>query len=407
MNPITPAQLPEFVDLVRDAYPMFIEDRDRAVEAFRKALDVGYPALLAAVERSGRMVGTYADYRFVATILGRGLPASGLGMVATRLDCKKQRVALAIVRDFVRRTRREKLPLSFLYPFRHDFYADMGWAPVAESRQHFLPASSLPLYPERRMVRLVREPDWKELDRVHRSALGLHGALGLSRHPSRWTGLLRQAQQVYVASEGGRAEGYLLARFGKRPGEPDGFRYDLEVMEMEWVTPRAMRGLLGLLSSQRDQVVELILDWPRDGHLDAVLREPLRRGAMHLANHQGHGPIAALGAMLRLEDPAEAFRARPCSGADALALEVAAVDPLQEEKTVRFRAELRGDGAPEGRAAPAKLACGLGTLARLWAGALRVREAADFGLVEVSPPSAVAVLDRLLAAPSPWIVERF
>lgn len=407
MSAITRPQLLDFIDLVRDAYPMFVEDRDRMVELLRKILDAGYPELIAARDRSGRLVGTYAYYRFVATLLGRGVAASGLGMVATRLDCKKQRVALALVRDFVRRTRREKLPVSLLYPFRHDFYADMGWAPVAEARQHYLPPSSLPLYPERRMVRLVREPDWKELDRIHRQASGLRGALGLSRHPSRWTSLLRQAQQVYVASEGGRDEGYLLGRFSKRAGEPDGFRYDLEVLELEWTTPRALRGLLGLLSSQRDQVVELILDWPRDGHLDAILREPVRRGSLHLPNHLGHGPIVGFGAMLRLEDAAEAFRIRPCAGSAALLLEVATLDPLQDEKTVRFRVELRGPQAPAGKPPAARLASGLGTLSRVWSGSLRVREAIDFGLAEVSPPSAAGLLDQLLAAPAPWITERF
>jgi hypothetical protein len=111
--------------------------------------------------------------------------------------------------------------------------------------------------------------------------------------------------------------------------------------------------------------------------------------------------------MLRLEDPAEAFRARPYDGADALLLEVATIDPLQEEKAVRFKTELRGAVAPEGKPIAAALACGLGTLARLWAAALTVREACDLGLADISPPTAIEPLDRLLRAPSPWIVERF
>lgn len=410
--PVESAQVPAFVDLLRGAYPMFMEDRQRALEGYHRVQVLGHPALIGGLDRSGAMIGGYAYFTFVATIRGRGLPASGLGMVATALDRKKERVALAIVRDYVRRTRRDRVPLSFLYPFRHDFYADMGWAPVAEARQHFLRPSSLPLYPERKEVRLVRDPDWRELDRVHRQFLGRQGGLGLSRHASRWMWLLQQTPLFFLAYENGRPEGYLIARFQRRPAEPDPLRYDLVVSEMEWTTPGAMRGLLGLLASQRDQVSEIILDWPRDRHLDAILREPVRPGRGHVHNHLGHGPIAGLGAMMRLEDPAEAFRLRPCAGRGALSLEVATIDPLAEDRPIRFRAELRGEAAAEGPegatgTARAQLACGLGTLSRLWAGALRAREAVEFGLAEISPLPAVEALDRLLAVSPPWIVERF
>ncbi len=403
--PLLPDQVPEFTDLIRGAYPLFMEDRDRAIEWIRHLVALGYPTLVAGTERGGRIVGGYAYFTFVATLCGRGWPASGLGMVATALDRKKQRVALAVVLDYLKRSRHDSIPLSFLYPFRHDFYADMGWASVAETRQHAIPPAALPLYPERAQVRQVREPDWKELDRIHRQALGARGALGLSRNSTRWSWILRTAPSIFAARGEHGDEGYLITRFSRRPGETDSFRYDLEVSEMEWTTPSAMRALLGFLSSQRDQITEVILDWPADRHLDAVLREPVRRGSPHLHNMLGHGPVVGLGAMLRLEDPAAAFADRPYAGPEAWRLDVATVDPL-DEKTIRFRANLGGEAAVRSRPS-ARLACGLGTLARLWAGSLRVREAVDFGLAEVTPEPAIEALDRLLVAPAPWITERF
>lgn len=403
--PLLPDQVPEFTDLIRGAYPLFMEDRDRSVEWIRHLLALGYPALVAGTEKGGRIIGGYAYFTFVATLQGRGWPATGLGMVATALDRKKQHVALAIVRDYLKRSRAARMPLTFLYPFRHDFYAGMGWSPVAETRQYALPPSALPLYPERTQVRQVREPDWQELDRIRRQALGARGALGLSRHSTRWSWLLRSAPSIFVAGGPEQAEGYLIARFSRRPAETDSFRYDLEVSEMEWTTPAALRALLGFLSSQRDQVVDVILDWPADQHLDAILHEPVRRGVPHLHNMLSHGPVIGMGAMLRLDDPQAAFADRPCAAGEGCRLEVATADPL-ERKTIRFRAEL-GDPPATGPRPAVRLACGLGTLARLWAGSLRVREAVEFGLAEVTPAPAAESLDRLLAAPLPWITERF
>jgi predicted acetyltransferase len=399
--------LSSYVDIVRDAYPLFVAEKDVMVDRFRSILIGGYPQLVGAFEADGRMVGTYSHYTFAATILGRGIPATGLGMVGTALDRKKSKVALAVVRDFVRRTRRGGAPLSFLYPFRHDFYADMGWGPVGESRQHVLPPGAFPLHPERTAVRQVRDPAWELLDRIHRQAIGRRGALGLSRHPLRWKGPLTQYPLAFVADGPDGPEGYLLGRFAKRNDLPDPFRYDLEISEMEWLTPRALRAFLGFLSSQRDQVVEVILDWPADGHLDAVLRNPARRNTISLPNHQSPGPQVALGVMLRLEDPGAAFALRPYAGREALRLEVTTRDPLRDGATIRFQADLRGPTAAGSRPARAALDTDLATLSRLWAGSLRTAEAVEFGLAAVTPASAVEVLERLLAVPAPRIVERF
>jgi predicted acetyltransferase len=411
--PIDAMNLSAFVDVVRDAYPMFVTDKDSMVDRFRTVLVGGYPQLIGAFEADRRLVGTYSHFTFAATILGRGIPATGLGLVATALDRKKAKVALNIVRDFVRRTRRSAAPLSFLYPFRHDFYARMGWGPVGESRQHVLPPDAFPLYSERSLVRQVRDPGWEELDRVHRQAIGRRGSLGLSRHPLRWKGQLAGTPLTFVVdapSASGatdRSEGYLLARFTKRADLPDLFKYDLEVSEMEWITPRALRALLGFLSSQRDQVVEVILDWPADGHLDAVLLDPARRHTLSLRNHQSPGPQIGLGVMLRLEDPEAAFNLRPYAGSDSLRLEVATRDPLRDDAAVRFGADLRGAEASAGRLARATLETDLASLSRLWAGSLRVSEAVELGLAVVTPVAAAETLERLLAVPAPRIVERF
>lgn len=411
--PIDAMTLPAYADIVRDAYPLFASEKETMVDRFRSVLIGGYPQLLGGFEADHHMAGIYAHFTFVATILGRGIPATGLGMVGTALDRKKAKVALAIVRDFVKRTRRSGAPLSFLYPFRHDFYARMGWGPVGESRQHTLPPAAFPLYPERTLVRQVRDPRWEELDRIHRQATGRRGSLGLSRHPLRWKGQLMGSPLAFVvdgASTGGTPagpEGYLLARFTKRADLPDLFKYDLEVNEMEWTTPRALRALLGFLSSQRDQVTEIILDWPVDGHLEAALLDPARRHAISLRNHQSPGAQVGLGVMLRLEDPATAFALRPYAGTGALGLDVSTRDPLRDGAAIRFRADLRGADAAGVRLSRASLETDLATLSRLWAGSLRVSEAVEFGLASVAPSGAAETLERLLAVPAPRIVERF
>lgn len=397
-----------YVDVISGSYPLFFTDRDRTLPRFQEVLTSGYPELIGAFAPDGRIVGTYAFYRYVSTILGRGIPMAGLGLVATALDHKKEKVALRIVRDFVRRSRSGRLPLSLLYPFRHDFYADMGWGAVGEANQYVITPAALPLYPERTSVRWVRETDWKALDRIHRQSLGLQDGLGISRHPIRWVGVVRQSPQIFLAGPAHAPEGYMLARFVKHEGDADMLRQDLDVIEMDWTTPEAMRALIGFLASQRDQVTDIILDWPREGNLEAILRYPARRAPAYLRGHHGQGPTIGYGAMLRLENPQEAFHLRPYRGPDAVALEVSTSDPLEKGRPIGFRAILRGEEAPPAtRPTRARLSVDLANLARLWAGALGFREGVDFGLLRIDPPRAAEPLERLFAVPKPWIVERF
>jgi predicted acetyltransferase len=405
--PIEIEQVAGYVDILVGSYPLFITDPERTTASFLEVLKRGYPELIAGTDPDGRIVGVYAFFDFVATILGRGIPASGLGMVGTALDRKKSRVALQLVRDYVRRTRRRAMPLSFLYPFRHDFYADMGWAPVGQEQQYCVHPSALPLYPERASVFIARDPDWRVLDRIHRQYVGGHGGLGLSRHAVRWHWMISQARQTFLAGPKEVPEGYVLTKWNKRSEDADNFHYDLEVLEMEWTTPRAMRALIGFLASQRDQVLGVILNWPRDQRLEAILREPVRRGSPMLPGHMGHGPVVAQGVMLRLEDPEQAFALRPYHGREAVSLEVSTRDPLFNDRPTRFRSVMRGVEAGRSRPRRATLTADLLTLSGLWSGALRLTEAVEFGLAQVAPASCVVLLDDLLLVRPPHVTERF
>jgi len=263
-------------------------------------------------------------------------------------------------------------------------------------------------------VEWVRELDWQALDRVHRRSVGAQGGLGLSRNEIRWEWTLRQASHIFLVGPADDPRGYLISRFVKPEGSNDHFRYRLEVLEMDWVGPEALRALLGFLSSQRDQVQEVVVSLPINLELEMILRDPVTPGASELPGSLTAGPTVAYGAMLRLEDPEAAFAGRPYAGTgsskDRLTLRVTTSDPLREGAAISFQAELGGaDGHPSRKAAAgsARLDCGLATLAAIWAAALPVSRAVELGLAKVDPESAVPTLDRLLWAPPPWIVEKF
>ena len=156
--------------------------------------------------------------------------------------------------------------------------------------------------------------------------------------------------------------------------------------------------------------MRIALDWPSESNLDAILSDPVRQAAPHLRGYAKPGPAIARGAMLRLEDPQTAFALRPYRGDDAVGLEVRTTDPLARNRPILFRSLLRGEAARSrgrGRPLTARLQTSLGTLSRLWAGAIHFQEAVDFALVSLDPPAAAGPLDRLFSVPRPWIVEKF
>src|SRR5262249_3335709 len=81
---------------------------------------------------------------FHANILGQRLAVGGVGGVAVDLLHKKEHVAKHLIEYFLEHYHQRKTALTMLYPFRPDFYKQMGFGYGTKLCQYRVPPAAFP-----------------------------------------------------------------------------------------------------------------------------------------------------------------------------------------------------------------------------------------------------------------------
>lgn len=168
------------------------------------------------------------------------IPIAGIAGVATDAAFRQRGYAGALLRDTIKWLYDNKSPLSMLYPFAPHYYRKFGWEIASVEWACEIPSRLLMPFSESRFVRPYRAGDIDHLRRLH----GVHlrnTAGSFEREPARWQWILRQKYQLVVADFHGSVEGYMI--YDVQSG-----RNRVEVREFIFITSRAQRALVGYLS---------------------------------------------------------------------------------------------------------------------------------------------------------------
>jgi predicted acetyltransferase len=214
---------------------------------------------------------------------------------------------------------------------------------------------------------------------------------------------------VVYRNQAGSAEGYAVARY--RADLPAEVRF-LEIEERAWLSEEARRGLYAWMGSLADQWQQLVYRaHPAERFGDRVEEPRILRSGEPGWNLWFPSAVLLAGPMFRLLDIPAAFAARPQFGGTGLTLRLEVEDAQVPENAGSW--ELRLDkGRP--RIAPSSngvadvtLSVGIGTLSRIFVGALRPSEAVDAGVATIDRPTELRALDQAFALPRPWTFDAF
>src|SRR5258708_34829556 len=154
---------PGWGGIVANAYPGFGlhagAERLRFVERMRAQQAADPSAGYFGLSRDGQLLGGMRLFDFQMTLLSAHVLAGGVGLVAVDLLHKKEHVARDLIAWFLAHYRARGAPIAILYPFRPDFYKQMGFGYGTKmSRYRFLPAS-LPATGDRSRVGALSAQD--------------------------------------------------------------------------------------------------------------------------------------------------------------------------------------------------------------------------------------------------------
>ncbi|HEY7126961.1 MAG TPA: GNAT family N-acetyltransferase [Ktedonobacterales bacterium] len=296
IRPLADHEFEAFVRLAVNAYPAYTirtdEERQRMagrlLEESRDPTQIFYGLLEENV-----LLGGMKHLDFTMNLHGTQTLVAGIAEVAVDLLRKKEHVARDLVLFFLEHARANGAALALLYPFRPDFYKQMGFGYGTKINEYRVSPANFPKGPSKRQVVWTSPTDAALLLRCYqRYQARTHGVI--QRSEAEFTRLLAHPEKRVVAyRDAGAIKGYLVFSF-RRHDQGNFLINDLHVDELVYETREALSQLLTFLQSQADQVRAVVIRTQEEAFHHLLLdprngSELLIPSVYHPSNVQGVG----------------------------------------------------------------------------------------------------------------------
>ncbi|UCE23821.1 MAG: GNAT family N-acetyltransferase [Candidatus Zixiibacteriota bacterium] len=394
----------KFIDVLADAYPGLAvitpEDKKRVLERLQKRRKDTRMSWWGMYDGS-KLMGGLIFYDYTMNFFGNKVLAGGGGTLCVSLVHKKEHVARDLMKFFFRHYRKREAPFAVLWPFRPDFYKQMGCGLGSTNHVYRVKPADLPRGKSKKHIQYLSQADMKAVNDCY------------NRYVNRHTGMIEETlinrkiryelakNTKYVGyKKDGRVEGYMIFSFKR--GNPDNFVDNLiNIHEMVYETPRALSELMAFLNTQSDQIDRVIFhsDDPDFYH---YMRDP-RNDTGNLFEpvyHESH--VSGVGIMYRVLNIRQVFRILENHdfGGQSLRLKLRIRDSFLKENDSTLVVHF-SQGKPEIKTKNARsdvtLELDIADFSSLILGAVSLKSLYYYGAARISNISFLEPLHRLFA----------
>lgn len=316
------------------------EELQKLVDRYLKLQNENPAINIFGAYRDENIVGGMILQDFEMNFNGVELQTGGVGSVAVDLIHKKERIAKDIISYFIDYYRQKKVSLVLLYPFRPDFYKQMGFGFATKMNQYRIKPSSLPKVPVKENISYLDEKD-KELliECYNRFATRTHGMI--KRTDVEITNIFAPGKKTIVYKQGNRIEGFLTFFF-KKVNEENFLKNDILVKEFIYSDTEVQRQLLNFLHIQFDQINRIIIN-TQDEYFHYILNDPRDESDNVFAPVYHQSNLQGVGLMYRIVDTAGFFeQLREYSfGGESIKLKLNIRDTFVAENSQPFIVDFR------------------------------------------------------------------
>ncbi|GAB4216514.1 MAG: hypothetical protein OHK0022_57740 [Roseiflexaceae bacterium] len=406
IKPMPVEDIDAFTTIATNAYPVIDlskpDDRQAYIDRLSETQRNVPHVQLYGCYRDDVLVGGMRFFDFTMTMFETPLLVGGVGMVAVDLLHKKEHIAKDMIAAFLQHYRSRGATLTALYPFRTDFYRQMGFGYGSKMHRYVLRPSQLPPGDKRGLAFLTAEDKPAVLECYNRFAARTHGMI--QRDAPIIDGLFgnREARIVGYRRDG-QLRGYLAFQY--RKGKTF-IQNDIDVTELVYEDRAALAALIMFLRTQADQINQVIIH-TQDPYFHQLPLDP-RNGSENLMPHAYHESHASgVGLMYRVLDTAGLFRALAGHnfGGQTCRLRLTVVDSFLPENagTLDLRFEGGRVSLDEGGEPDAALRLGVAELSSLVMGTVPFSRLYLYGQAEISDPALIPTVTRLFLAEEPPI----
>jgi len=332
---------------------------------------------------------------FTARVGGVSHPLAGLSAVATPPEHRRRGLVRRLVEHALDEYRDRGAYLSALWPFKHPFYRQFGWALANRyASQTFDPAVLGGFHAGTTGTIRPLEPDeYESLARVLDAESG-HRPLFVERTEEWWRKRTFEGWEtdpnVYGLERDGELRGYLVYSF-----ERDGDDREMRVGELAAIDREARHELFRFISDHDSQVASVQLYGPPDDLLLDAVDDP---ADVEVAIKPGP--------MVRLVDVPAAIEARPLQGTGTVTIEV--TDSVAGWNDGRFRIDVAdGEASCVAVDEDPDATCSVGALSQLYVGYRSVAALEEGGELTVASGGARTLLDEAFPTGPVFLRERF
>ena len=190
------------------------------------------------------------------------VPMGGIGGVSCLPASRGKGYVGALLDATLAHMRGEGQVISSLFPFSWEFYRRYGWEWVGMTREYYVPTRILKASGETEKVRAMTPADRPKIEACYTSFAQRYRGM-IARDEKRWNDILKDEDDhftyTYLYEHEGATEGYLSFH-----GGTDDATY---IGQFVALTPRARRGMLGLLRRHDMQTEKFTWRAPGDDPL--------------------------------------------------------------------------------------------------------------------------------------------
>ncbi len=352
---------------------------------------------ILVTEAGGVLTGTLTLYPHTVIVAGERMKCGGIGGVAVLPEFRMNGTAKCLMTAAYASMRNTGTSLSLLYPFKQSFYQKMGYGLIGDIQTLTIPSASIPRFSERDEVHPASDFELPLLAACY-EAFALQNTCMITRSLDAWRYAVKRARKnhwsYWCHHSGSEITGYMLVDE----------KETVTVKEFVYLTPEALRGLLGFLAVYKTQS-PLFIPYTREEYFHLLFTDPvdvsnrMLYGLFPLGGHFGHGY------MLRMVDVHEALRLRrfhPASGHVTFHI----LDDQIADNTTTINLIFKGDTvfvSPD--LSPNIISLTVSTFAQIYAGYLSLTAARKFGLLDAY--FDVGFLDTAFAVPAPHCFDFF
>ncbi|HLP16816.1 MAG TPA: GNAT family N-acetyltransferase [Bacteroidota bacterium] len=392
----TPSDTEELARLYAISFPAILKTHDEWCSELQPNARRSFNDMIVASE-GGRIAGALSILPQSLFISGVEMKCGGIAGVAVLPEFRLRGIAHSLMMDAFNRMRSQQIFLSLLYPFKRSFYQKLGYGLIGDLQTMTISSAVIPRFSERDDVHPLIDHELSKLIAcydiyVRRNNCCIMRSADVWKqelkraHKNRWTYWCHHAE--------GTITGYMLIE------EKD----QVTVKELVYLTPQALRGLLGFLAVYKTHS-PLLIPFVRDEFFHLLLTDavdvsntPLF-GLYPLSGRFGHG------LMLRVADVTEALRRRKFNTAVG-SVTFHIVDDQIDQNSMTLSIEFKGDAVNVNDGVTTHLiSLTISTFAQLYTGYLPFTAAQKAGLIDAY--FDVTFLDDAFALPAPHCLDFF